>query len=295
MALLRRTKDGPKKPKQIPFTYLLLNIKIISDRRRGETAYREIFQDLFNNTITEHVGRGKRAFIRTMFPEKIDGKEFYYGKITRFTDLENNAWVNVITREDITMNLESGLFPNKQETEYVFIPQAHRFALKLSSDFTIKNAYDFFIKAIPKVLSSDEDFSVIVQQSQDVFEEIFNADKVEKLHISVSYTNADDIGDEAGNWLDDELKDSNVSEASLDFQAEKNESINMNTKLIRGSLKLAVENGQVRAKIKNAQGKTKTIVTKEHPERNKAMATSEDNLKNVIFMEVTQRYNNNDE
>ncbi|GAB3990437.1 hypothetical protein GCM10028807_17600 [Spirosoma daeguense] len=295
MALKKRTKKKPGEPKKIPFTYLLLNIKLISNRRKGESAYREIFRDIFSGTITEHIGRGKRAFLRTMFPEVVDGKEFYYGKITRFTDLENNVWVSTVTREDITMNLEKGLYPNKQETEYVFIPQAHRLALKLSSDFTAKNAQDFFVKAINKVVSSDEDYSVIIQQSKDIFEEIYKADKVEKLLINVSYTNADEIGDDAADWLDSQLKQSNISEANLAFESGKDETLNLETKLIKGGLKLAVENGEVEARVKDRRGKTRRIVTKEHPEKNKAIATAENSLENVIFKEVIQRYTNNDE
>ncbi|UHG93404.1 DUF4747 family protein [Spirosoma oryzicola] len=293
MAFIR--KDKSKKPKQFPFTYLLLNIKLISNRRQGEDAYKQIFQDIYSNTITEHVGRGKRAFLRTMFPENIDGQEFYYGRITRFTDLENNSWVSVITREEITMNLEKGLYPNKQETEYVFVPQAHRLALKLSSDFTIKNAQDFFTKAIGKVVSSDEDFSVNIQQSTDIFEEIFKAQKVENLYINVTYTNSDEIGDDAAEWLDAQLKASNISEANLTFEAGKNETINLDTDLIKGGLDLARENGEVQARVKDVNGKFRRIITKEHPEKNKTVATSEDGLKNVIFMEVMQRYRNNDE
>ncbi|WP_185155504.1 DUF4747 family protein [Rudanella paleaurantiibacter] len=274
---------------------MILNIKLISDTRKGEEAYKEIMRDIYEGKIIEDIGRGKRAFLRTMNPESIGSEEFYYGKITRFSNLENNKWVNINTREIADMDIENGLYPNRQETDYVFIPQAHRFAVKLSPEFTVKNAQDFFTKAIKNVLRPGEDFAVIIQQSKDVYDEIYRAKSVEKLFISVSYTNSDDIGDAAAEWLDQQLKESNIMVADFSFESEKHDTINLQTTLIKGGLDLAVENGEVEAKIRDERGRAKKIITKNHPERIKSVAPNEDQLKNVIFMEVKQRYRSNDE
>ena len=285
-------REKKRSERKVNFTYLILNIKLISNRRKGENAYREIFRDLYENKITQDVGRGKKAFLRTMFPAQVGKESYYYGKITRFTHLENDNWVNIITREETTFPLEDGLFPNRQETEYVFIPQKHRFALKLSSEFSINNARDFFVKALKLVVDPDEDYNVVIQQSKDIFSAIYNADKVEKLTISVSYTNSDNIEDSYGEWLDDQLRESNIKETTTTYEAAKGETINIETPLIKGGLELAVENGEVEASIRDQMGRHKKIVTKDHPEKNKSTAASEDQLKDVIFMEVMDRYNN---
>lgn len=282
-----------KKEKSIRFTYLILNIKLISNNRKGTEAYKRIFEDLYNNTVIKSIGHGKKAFIRSMFPVKSDGKTFFWGKILKFTDLENrNDWINVITKEKENLEISPNIFPDPKETEFVFIPQAHRFAIKMSSDFTILNAYYYFKNAIKDVLDINEDYSVNIQQSKDIFEEIYNALSVEKLHISISYTNSDDIGDDMADWIDGQLRDSNSSEADLSFIAAKNESINIDTPLIRGSLELAVENGEAEANIKDINGRRRKVITKQHAEKNRGSATSEDDVKNVIFTQIFERYRN---
>ena len=282
-----------KKKKEVRFTYQILNIKLLSNTREGTGVYASLLENLFTNTIIKGIGNGKKAFIKSMFPFEIRGKTFFWGKIMKFTDLENrNDWINVITKERQNIDIDPNIFPDPKEAEFVFVPQAHRLALRLSSDFSIQNAYNYFKNALPEVIDRDEDFNIHIQQSQDIFEEIFDAVSVEKLYLSISYTNSDDIGDEIANWIDDQLKSSNSKEAAMSFEASKNESINVNVPLIEGGLKLASENGEVEAKIHDKNGRIRRIVTKEHPEKNRATAPSEDEVKNVIFTQVIERYRN---
>lgn len=283
-------KDKPKTEKPLHFTYQILNIKLISNERSGDDAYRQIVQDIYQNTIIKPVGRGKKAFLRLMFPSEFEGKKYFYGKIARFTDLDSNEWVNVKTRELATMDIDPDLFPNLQETDYVFVPQAHRFIVKLSPRFTVQNAFDFFQKALKEVTAINEDYTVTIQQSNDIFEEIYNAISVEKLFISLSYTNSDDIGEDAAEWLDSQLRESNTKESKMYFESGKNETIKIETPLISGGLKLAVENGEVEAKIKDRQGRIRNVITKNHPEKNRSVAPSETEIKEVVFKEVMTRY-----
>lgn len=283
-----------KKEKKVRFTYQILNIKLISNQREGDVAYRRIFEDLFGQTIIESIGHGKKAFIKSLFPFELNGKVFFWGKILKFTDLENrNDWINVITKERENLTIDPNIFPDPKETEFVFIPQAHRFAIRLSdSGFTIQNAYYYFKNAIKQVIDNDEDYSVHIQQSKDIFQEIFDAVKVEKLSLTISYTNSDDIGDEISEWIDSQLRGSNSKEAALSFEAPKNESIDVNIPLINGSLILAAENGEAEAKILDSAGYKRKVITRNYPEKNRATATSEDEVKDVIFTQVIDRYRN---
>jgi len=281
-----------KKEKKIRFTYQILNIKLISNNRSGERAYKRIFEDLFSQTVIQNISSGKKAFIKSMFPFESNGKDFFWGKIVKFTDIENrNDWINVITKERENLNINPNIFPDPKEAEFVFIPQAHRFALRLSdSGFTIQNAYHYFNNAIKQVIDNDEDYTVHIQQSMDVFDEIFKAVSVEKLYLSISYTNSDDIEDDIAEWIDAQLRESNSKEVAMSFEASKNESIEVNTPLINGSLKLAAENGEAEAKILDSTGHRRKVITRNYPEKNRANATSEDGVKNVIFTEILERY-----
>jgi hypothetical protein len=278
------------KQKSIRFTYQILNIKLLSNHRKGTEAYRQILESIFANTITKPTARGKRVVLRTMFPGEYNGAKFFYGKISRFTDIENNDWLNIKTKEVEHPELSEDLFPNLQETEYIFVPQAHRFILRKSPDFTIYNAEDFFKKSIKEVIGSDEDFNVTIEQSEDIFEEIYKAISVDKLFITISYTNSDDIGDDAVEWMDDELKDAKIKKTNLQFIADQNRSINLDTKLIKGALGLAVENGEAEANILDINNRRRKVITKKHPKENRTIALNEDEVKNVIFTEVLNKY-----
>lgn len=281
-----------KKQRDVRFTYQVLNIKLVSESRKGADAYRSILENIYSNSIKKLTTRGKMVILRTMNSSEFNGKKFFYGKISRFTNIENQDWINLTTREIEHPDFDPNLFPNLQETDYVFVPQAHRFIIRKSPEFTVYNADDFFKKSIREVIGSEEDFSVNIEQSEDIFESIFNARSVERLLISISYTNSDDIGAEATEWMDDELRDSHSQKAVLQFDANPNQGINLETKLIKGALGLAVENGEVEATIYDIDNRKKKIITKKHPKEVRTVASNELDIKNVIFTETMKTYRN---
>ncbi len=168
----------------------------------------------------------------------------------------------------------------------------HRLIIRKSPEFTIYNANDFFSKAIGEVLSFGEDFVVDIEQSQNIFEEIYSARSVEKLLITISYTNSDDIGDDATEWVDDELRESQSKKVILQFESNHNQSINLKNKLVKGALGLAVENGEAEAIIYDNENRRRKIITKEHPNEIRTSAGNEDEIKNVIFMQIIDKYRN---
>lgn len=280
--MARKKKQG--------FVYQVLNIKLMSNSRKGAIAYSQLLNDIYVNTIHKPIKRGKRVLIRSMFPAECDGGKFYYGNISRFTDLENSNWLNLETKSLENPEIDKNLFPNLQETVYVFVPEAHRFIIIKSPDFTIRNAADFFSLAIKDVISNDEEFTVSIYQSSDIFEEIYNAHAVEKLYINISYTNSDDIGEDAIEWMDEQLKQVQTSSASFKFEADHNKSLNMNNNIIKGSLGLAEENGSVVATVIDNEGKRKKIITEEHPEEKKGYVEKIDDLMNYIYREIIRLY-----
>lgn len=272
------------------FTLYVLNIKLISNHRKGDEAYRRILEDIFANSLQAKTNSGKKVILRTMYPAESEGQKFFYGKISRFTDLENQDWIDISTKEVTNPELDPNLFPNLQETEYVWVPQAHRFIVVKSPQFTIKNAADFFNSVLEDVLASDEDFSVSIEQSEDIYDEIYKALRVERLMISISYTNSDDIGIDADQWMDDELRDSNASQATFYFKATPNESISLDKTLIKGAMGLARENGEVEATIKDQDSRRRKIITKQHPKELRDSSENEESIKDVIFNMIMKIY-----
>jgi hypothetical protein len=281
-----------EKVKEVKFSYQVLNIKLISNNRSGTAAYKQIFQDLYTNTVIEKIGRGNKAFLRMLFPENIDGTDIFYGKISKFIDLDDNDdWVDIISKEKKKIEINPNLFPKLKETDFVFIPHAHRLTLRLSPDFSIKNAFDYFNVAIKRVIDADEDYSVIITQSQNVYDELFNADKVERLSIYLTYSNADDLGDDLSEWLDNQLRKSNSNSAVMEFETKDIKGLNLEVPLVEAALDNARENGNAEARIRDKKGR-RVIKTVEHPEKVQTTADTEDNVKAVMTKEIISRYRN---
>lgn len=286
-------KNLDKKEKEIKFSYQVLNLKLLSNERKGDEAYQNIIETIYNKSIKEIIPRGKVVIIRNQFKKVIKGKTILYGKISRFSNRESDDWINLSTKEIEHPKFDPNLFPNLQETDYVFVPSAHRFIIKKTPNFSIYNAEDFFNKAILEVIDNKEDYTVIVEQSIDIFEEIYNARSVEKLNISISYTNSDDISEDAAAWMDEQLKSAQLKKANFSFEANQTDSINLETPLIKGALDLAAENGEATATIVDNFDKKIKVVTREHPKVITTTAKNEDEIKNVIFTEVMKQYRNN--
>lgn len=275
--------------REVNFIYHLINVKLLSNHRSGAKAYTEILRDIYKNKINVKVSRGKTVMIRTQFEKEIDGHLVIYGKIARFTTLESNKWINRITRAIEDPQIPDNLSPNLQETDCFFFPFVHRFVLLKSSEFTLNNAYDFLEQAVIEVIREDEGKNIIIEQSTDIFKEIFEAEIIEKLEVTISYTNAD-ISSDAIEWADNILKDAQAKKAVMKFESSKHESININNKFIEGVVGLAQNNGKVEAVVKGRNKKREKIVTEEHPKQIKRKAKNEDDVISVIYQDVKKEY-----
>lgn len=117
--------------------------------------------------------------------------------------------------------------------------------------------------AIKKVIHSSEDFEVCIEQSDDAFERITSAEQILKLHIDISYSNAD-IGDDAYEFMDNQLRSGEVGRLKMDITPNHNKNIITTGMVINGSLKVAQSNGSAQATIVEG-GKRVVLDTKQHP------------------------------
>ncbi len=121
----------------------------------------------------------------------------------------------------------------------------------------------FLTGAVKNVINNDEDYEVITEQSEDVFERIINAEVIKKLLIDISYSNAD-TGDEAYEWMDSQIKESQAKHLKMEATPDHTGSIKTDSVLMSGALKVAQSNGYAQATIIE-NGKSQKIDTKEHP------------------------------
>ena len=250
------------------FSIQIVNIKLMSNNRQGDEAYKNIVSQIKNLKIHIPIyGENQHMILRTQFSTFArvgeENIEVIYGKISKYVIIDSDDWINLSSMEVENVDLPTNLFPNLKETNYFFIPRAHRFAFVKDQGISANNVHKFLSNAVAQVIENDEQSEVIIEQSEDIFDRIINAESVKKLLISISYSNAD-TGDEAYEFMDSQIRESEMKRLKLEATPNQNGDIKTGSLLIKGALKVAQSNGYVQATIIENNTKIK-IDTKTHP------------------------------
>lgn len=250
------------------FSIQIVNIKLMSNNRQGDEAYKNIVSQIKNQKIHIPIyGENQHMILRTQFSTFArvgdENIEVIYGKISKYVIIDSDDWINLSSMEVENVDLPTNLFPNLKETNYFFIPRAHRFAFVKDHGISANNVHKFLSNAVAQVIENDEQSEVIIEQSEDIFDRIINAESVKKLLISISYSNAD-TGDEAYEFMDSQIRESEMKRLKLEATPNQNGDIKTGSLLIKGALKVAQSNGYVQATIIENNTKIK-IDTKTHP------------------------------
>jgi len=250
------------------FSIQIVNIKLMSNNRQGDEAYKNIVSQIKNQKIHIPIyGENQHMILRTQFSTFArvgeENIEVIYGKISKYVIIDSDDWINLSSMEVENVDLPTNLFPNLKETNYFFIPRAHRFAFVKDQGISANNVHKFLSNAVAQVIENDEQSEVIIEQSEDIFDRIINAESVKKLLISISYSNAD-TGDEAYEFMDNQIRESEMKRLKLEATPNQNGDIKTGSLLIKGALKVAQSNGYVQATIIENNTKIK-IDTKTHP------------------------------
>lgn len=250
------------------FSIQIINIKLMSNNRRGDEAYKEIVSQIKSQKIHIPVyGENQHMILRTQFSTLVrvgeQNIEVLYGKISKYVIIDGDDWINLSNMEVENVDLPANLFPNLKETSYFFIPRAHRFAFVKDQGISANYVHKFLSNAVNMVIETDEQSEVIIEQSEDIFERIINAESIKKLLINISYSNAD-TGDEAYEFMDSQIRESEMRKLKLEATPNQNGDIKTSSLLIKGALKVAQSNGYAQATIVENNTRIK-IDTKTHP------------------------------
>lgn len=250
------------------FSIQIINIKLMSNNRQGDEAYKKIVSQIKSQKIHIPVyGENQHMILRTQFSTLVrvgeQDIEVLYGKISKYVIIDGDDWINLSNMEVENVDLPANLFPNLKETSYFFIPCAHRFAFVKDQGISANYVHKFLSNAVNMVIETDEQSEVIIEQSEDIFERIINAESIKKLLINISYSNAD-TGDEAYEFMDSQIRESEMRRLKLEATPNQNGDIKTSSLLIKGALKVAQSNGYVQATIVENNTRIK-IDTKTHP------------------------------
>ncbi|HAY3534873.1 hypothetical protein BAY06_07205 [Elizabethkingia anophelis] len=238
----------------------IINLKIHSEETDKQKLYSSIFEQVYNLReffvrIGNKNGLDIRKISKITFTKKELGNEFdtleynnydiYIGEFVKFKiEDENDKYYNTEKKELKPGNPEAIEKPNATQIQFFFIPSIHRFFLPVHHKITPQQLKLFFEKALLEIYDNEDYFNIDISKSTEVVDKIYEFKKLKKLHLSISYTN-DDLGDDAKTFMDTILKDSNITTYIGDYKAEKNDSLNMESKLIKGGIELSKENGEL--------------------------------------------------
>jgi len=262
------------------------NVKLQSNERSGAEAYMELFKTAFEKKIIGSPRYGNSMILRTQFETEIEGNKILYGKIARFTRLDSDEWIDLTSLEKSQYELPENMFPNLKETDYFFIPQAHRFCVrKKAGTVSVFQVEEFLKDTLRQCRNSTEQVDVYVEQSSETIEKILSAPAVKRVELEISYTN-NDVGEEAEEYVDEILKEMNANKMKMVVTPDHNEELSLDNSFLRGAIELAKSNGIVVASIVNNQDKTEKVVTRDHPEEFLVSAENEDHLTQSVFQKI---------
>jgi len=259
------------------------NVKLRSNERSGEEAYIALFEKMFSEKIIGTPKRGNSMILRTQFKTTISGNTILYGKLARFTKLDSDEWINLSNLEKSQYELPENMFPNLKETDYFFIPQAHRFCIrKVANLVSVYQVEEFLQDSLRKCRTSTEQVDVFVEQSSETIEKILNAVSVRRIELEISYTN-NDIGDEASEYVDDIIKEMRANKVKMIVSPDQENNLSLDNQFLRGAVELAKSNGIVKASIINNNNQHEKVITKDHPEEFSIHADNADKLNEAVF------------
>ncbi|OHD09595.1 MAG: hypothetical protein A2Y41_04730 [Spirochaetes bacterium GWB1_36_13] len=269
--------------------YYVLNIKLDSEFRKGPEAYIEIMNKLYKEKVLINIRNNKQVSIRRILDFKFDDYVYITGKIFKCTKLENNDWIDIQKLESIDMEIPENIYPNFEENDFFFIPNAHRLCIPKNGKVSITATRDFFLKALNQVVNDKEAVSVFIEQSQDIYEKILNAKYINNLLIKLTPTN-DDINDEAVEFMDQQIKEMQAGEVNIKVKPNSKGKLSLSSSVLNGCLGLAKSNGEVTANIINQNDKKEKIITQDHPKELEVSSKKEEKIEISIFKKVMNTF-----
>lgn len=262
----------PEKSKH--HNFYILNVKLrksTSKKDLTEDDYVRIFRQVANKKVHAESSPNKHCIFRFMFEEKAKDKVKYIsGTFAQFTYIKNEKWFDLKSLDiDKEFRTPEGLFPDAKITNFVFIPAAHRFCYKVSSEFTARPypIKKFLETALNEVTRNNEYVQVDVESDSVSLERIFSAREIKKILIDITYSNTD-IGDDLKQFVEDDIRASNTSRLKIEATQKPKTSIEINqSKILTGAIQSSVSNGETEATIINENNRTEKIKTTDFPRK----------------------------
>ncbi|MGE7777760.1 DUF4747 family protein [Chitinophaga sp. NPDC101104] len=284
MAKLHSTSSDEKKS---TYKFYIVNLKIrkiSSEVELTPTEYSQLFREFYDAAIQGKSSRQKECVLISRVEQEIKGREpLFWGQIAEVTNINNKRWFNKAKKSlDNSFKIPDQYAANARITEYVFIPLVHRFCYQFSSANYI-NPYSvrkFLQNGFGTLLHGRYVVQVDVETDDSTIQRILDAQQIEKIWVKINYSN-NDFSKELQEFIEDDLKSSNVGEMEIKASRKEQNSIEVNkSKILKGALLTAKSNGEAEATIVS-NGKKEKIKTKFSPNRLNFITTFENRIVNL--------------
>lgn len=184
-------------------------------------------------------------------------------KIIKYERIEG-AFYDRDSEEDYPMDLPPNVFANKQEAEAYFIPSIHKLVIKTSERIRSSLLIEMLTECLNVVERGE--FDVDTVKDIAAIDRIINARYILSIEADISYSNPGNF-DEFQALLDTKLRESESKRATIFLKGSEESPLQGGeNSLIEAMARLSVENGTLKAKIKEEDDNRTTFVdTREHP------------------------------
>lgn len=278
------------------YRYEGFNIKLFTNRERNAKTYFELIFKIYSESIIGEIDGDKGMILRLAWTDNIlfdnQKNQILYGKLTRFTIINGKRWFNSKLKDFQNVDIPIDLFPNPYETDFIFVPQIHRFFIRKHPRFSSSSVKKFLEKALSSAKKPSDTVTVDPITSKDLISRIISSNNLVSLDVNVTYTNSD-VGDVASAAIDKMLKEASAGGVYTEIRPDATGKLNSNSTFVKGLLGLAAENGSAVAIEKDANGKKHRIVTSDHSEVLEVSASNEDQVVENFFLKVMKRWRRN--
>jgi hypothetical protein len=277
-----------KAPRSYKYRYFVINIKIrIVDTTEDLPAreYSRIFREFYQEFYYGKSSKQKYCILQTQGQMQIGTRNIFYGKLTQLTDVNNNRWFNKKERSvDTTFKIPPEYAANAVTSDYVFIPSRHRFVYQ----DTVKDHIDpysvkrYFRSSLTSFLSTSYNVDVDVESDISTIERILEAPGISRLYLRFNYSN-NDFSKEMQEFVEDDMKNSNVSEYQIKAIQKPGNPIDINkSQILAGGLEASKSNGEADATIIGADGRKERLKTKDMPLKLVIESTKDEKLNTLV-------------
>lgn len=242
----------------------------ITARRDQTTAhYIDAFRRLQHEDPLIDLPRGKSSSLKAMeFASEPTPENPSWIKISllSYTIIEEGAFYNKRSQENVRMDWNSDIVANKQEANLIFIPSVHILMLKCNSGISLASVVKYFSQALNSIELDGFNVDVIIKR--DILNQILQAHAVIRLHANISYSNPGHTrGFQA--VFDEKMHESGAERVDITATGTIEHPLqNTNDGLLSTLVNISERNGSIEATIQPTAGARWTkIDSKEHPRK----------------------------